>query len=310
MWAFSRPVLAHCATNSRCDLRAIVRVTHSDSGTVSTVISRQQRRDRQHHHQHGHHGQHRRQQLADRHRQRRLDVVDVVGDPAEHLAALSRIEVGQRQPVHLVLDIGAQRNHRALHGDVQQPCLHPDQQRGKQIQPKRQQQRAAYRAEVDADARRHVRPRQQVGERAVTAGARGLDRLLLGDARGQLTPDDAVEQQVGGVPEDARADHADRDAARWPARSPPRSTRAAESAASPAGSRCRGSRGPLGRAPAPCRASASASARSWHASPRAPDRSLRVGELGVLRAVGEQRLVRAGADHAPVVDDDDLVGLR
>ena len=39
MCAFSRPVLAHCATNSRCDRRAIVRVTHSDNGTVSNVIT-------------------------------------------------------------------------------------------------------------------------------------------------------------------------------------------------------------------------------------------------------------------------------
>jgi hypothetical protein len=29
--------LAHCATNSRCDRRAIVLVTQSDSGTVTTV---------------------------------------------------------------------------------------------------------------------------------------------------------------------------------------------------------------------------------------------------------------------------------
>jgi hypothetical protein len=46
---------------------------------------------------------------ADRHGQRRLEVVDVVGNPAEHLAALPVVEVGQRQPVQLVLDIGAQR---------------------------------------------------------------------------------------------------------------------------------------------------------------------------------------------------------
>ena len=38
MWALSRPVPAHCATNIRCDRRAIVRVTHSDSGTVATTI--------------------------------------------------------------------------------------------------------------------------------------------------------------------------------------------------------------------------------------------------------------------------------
>ena len=37
---------------------------------------------------------------------------------------------------------------------------------------------------------------------------------------------------------------------------------------------------------------------------------LRVGELGVGRAVGQQRLVRSDAHHLAVVDDDDLVGLR
>ena len=39
MWALSLPVLRHCATNSRCERRAIARVANSDSGTVSTVIS-------------------------------------------------------------------------------------------------------------------------------------------------------------------------------------------------------------------------------------------------------------------------------
>ncbi len=38
-----------------------------------------------------------------------------------------------------------------------------------------------------------------------------VDRLLLRQAGGQLTADHAVEQQVGGVPEDARPDDADRD---------------------------------------------------------------------------------------------------
>src|SRR3954452_19484700 len=39
MWALSRPVLAHCATNNRCDRRAISRVTNRDNGTVMTVSS-------------------------------------------------------------------------------------------------------------------------------------------------------------------------------------------------------------------------------------------------------------------------------
>ena len=114
--------------------------------------------------------------------------------------------------MHLVLDVGPQRHHGALHGDVEQPGLQPDQQRGNQIQPERQQQRAADRAEVDAAAGDHVHPRQQIGEGAVATGAGRLDGLLLGQTRGQLAADHAVEQQVGGVAEDPRADHADRDA--------------------------------------------------------------------------------------------------
>ncbi len=39
MWALSRPVLAHCATNSRCERRAISRVTNNDNGNVTTVSS-------------------------------------------------------------------------------------------------------------------------------------------------------------------------------------------------------------------------------------------------------------------------------
>jgi hypothetical protein len=39
MWALSRPVFVHCATNNRCDRRAISRVAHNDNGTVTTVIS-------------------------------------------------------------------------------------------------------------------------------------------------------------------------------------------------------------------------------------------------------------------------------
>ena len=37
MCALSLPVLRHCATNSFWERRAIERVTHSDSGTVTTV---------------------------------------------------------------------------------------------------------------------------------------------------------------------------------------------------------------------------------------------------------------------------------
>ena len=52
---------------------------------------------------------------------RRLrDVVDVVGGPAEHLAARLLVEVAQRQPVQLRLDVLAQPAHGALHDVVEQ----------------------------------------------------------------------------------------------------------------------------------------------------------------------------------------------
>ena len=38
MWALSRPVLVHWATNSRCERCVIARVATSASGTVSKVI--------------------------------------------------------------------------------------------------------------------------------------------------------------------------------------------------------------------------------------------------------------------------------
>ncbi len=39
MWALRRPVLVQWAMNSRCERRVIVRVTSTNIGTVSKVIS-------------------------------------------------------------------------------------------------------------------------------------------------------------------------------------------------------------------------------------------------------------------------------
>ena len=115
--------------------------------------------------------------------------------------------------MYLVLDIGPQRDHGPLHRDVEYPRLQPNQQCGKQIQTQRQQQGATDGAEVHAAAGHHVHARQQVGERVVAAGPGSLDGLLLGQTGGQLASDHAVEQQVGGMAEDPRTDHTDRDAA-------------------------------------------------------------------------------------------------
>ncbi len=115
--------------------------------------------------------------------------------------------------MHLVLDIGAQRHHGPLHGDVQQPRLQPDQKGGNQIQGQGQGQGAAYGAEVDALSGHHVHAGQQVGEGVVATGPCRLDGLLLGQTRRQLAADDAVEQQIGGMAQNPRSHNADRDTA-------------------------------------------------------------------------------------------------
>ena len=62
---------------------------------------------------------------------------------------------------------------------------------------------------------------------------------------------------------------------------------------------------------APCRAMRRVRGAGVTAASRRPDSDrLRVRELRVGGAVGQQRLVGAGAHHLAVVDDDDLVGAR
>ncbi len=97
----SRPVCAHWAMNLRFDRLAIWRVTSITSGIVTRAIERQQRRDRHHHRDDADDRERRRQQLAERLLHALLDVVDVVGRPAEDLAARLAVEVAQRQAVQL-----------------------------------------------------------------------------------------------------------------------------------------------------------------------------------------------------------------
>ena len=63
------------------------------------------------------------EQLAQRLLEALGDVVDVVGDPAEQVAAGLAVDVAERQAVELVLDVGAQPVHRALHDAGEQVRL-------------------------------------------------------------------------------------------------------------------------------------------------------------------------------------------
>ena len=87
-------------------------VTSIDSGTVTSAISASSGEIAEHHRQHADHRQQRGEQLAHRLLQGLRDVVDVVGDPAEQLAARLPVEVAQRQPVELVLDVARAAGRR------------------------------------------------------------------------------------------------------------------------------------------------------------------------------------------------------
>ena len=167
----------------------------------------------------------------------------------------------------------------------------------------------ADRGEVDPVAGHDVHPGQQVGERVVAAGPRGLDRLVLGEAGRQLPSDHAVEQQVGGMAEDPGADDTDGDAEDrqrhdgdgesalrgQPFDQPQRRTLEIARA--------------LGRLPAPWRAVRRATVRS-RLLPGAGAHRLGVGELGVGGAIGQQAVVGSDPDHPAVVEDDHLIGAQ
>ena len=150
---FSSPVCFHCATNSFCERLAISAVVTSVSGMVTSAISASVGESRNIITSTPSHGQQRRHRLADGLLQALRDVVDVVGHPAEQLAALHRVEVAQRQPVDLRLDPLAQPEHRALHDAVEDVRLHPAERRGQHVQRQRPQQHGGQRGEVDPGAR-------------------------------------------------------------------------------------------------------------------------------------------------------------
>ena len=322
MWPLSLPVSVHCAMNSGCDRLAITRRDDDRQRHRDQRDEGEQRRDPQHHAQHADDGQQRREQLAEGLLHRLLDVVDVVGDAAEQLAAGHLVEVAERQPVQLVLDVAAQAQHGALHDAVEDVGLQPHDQGRRDVQDEHQDQHAA-RGRRSRRPARAPRSCRTAGRRAgpdprPAAPAIGL---VLRDAGGQLLADDALEDDVGGVAQDLRADDAQRDAddrheqhrdddprargaagarAAWPtARSPCDFSAGMPSTPimppPPGPSR---PRGPSGRRDRCLRAHAATS-----------HELLRLHDLGVGRARHEQLLVRADAHEPAVVEHDDLVGV-
>ncbi len=139
--------------------------------------------------------------------QRLRDVVDVVGHAAEHVAARVVVEVLERQAGELLVRILPQPVHGALRHAGHDVALHPGEERTHQVDGDQQEQRAPEGGEVDALSRVQRHRREHVGLARVALGAQPGDSLRLGHAGRDLLADNALEEDVGGGPEDLRAQH-------------------------------------------------------------------------------------------------------
>ena len=165
--------------------------------------------DAEHHRDHGHDGEHRGEQLAEGLLEARLDVVDVVRHPAEQLTTWLTVEVGQRQPVELGLDVLAEGEDGALDHRCEQPAGEPLQERRDDVEAHDEEEHLPESGEVDAHTGDDIHPGQQVGQLALTTGAQALDDRCLARTRRQPGPEVALEDEVGRVAEDLRPDGAE-----------------------------------------------------------------------------------------------------
>ena len=107
-------------------------------------------RDREHHDQHAEDGERRREQLAHCLLETLGEVVDVVGDAAEHVAAGLAIYVPQRHPMELRFDVRSQMEHRSLHHTREQVRLEVGERGGDDVDTSDEEQHAVQIADVDA----------------------------------------------------------------------------------------------------------------------------------------------------------------
>ena len=167
--------------------------------------------DREHHPHDAHDGEDRGQRPGQRLLEGVGDVVDVVGDAGEHLAALHLVEVGQRQAVDLGLHLLAQPVHGG-HGDaVEQESLQPHEDRRGDVQHEHRGEDRAEATEVDALARPQVHGGGHIRHVALPRGAQALDDLLLRDPLWQARGDDALEDDVRGVAQHLGRGHGQHD---------------------------------------------------------------------------------------------------
>ena len=161
--------------NWPCERFMIARVTSIDTGTVTSATSASSGEIQNIIAEHRDHGHQRGEQLAHRLLQRLADVVDVVGDPAEQLAARRAVEVAQRQPVDLVLDVLAHPADGVLHDAVEDVALQPGQQRRGDVDREHEQQHVARRRRSRRPGRAR-RPSRRACRRGCRRRGRGAPR--------------------------------------------------------------------------------------------------------------------------------------
>ena len=169
-------------------------------------------RDRKHHRQDPDHGQHRGQHPGQGLLEHGGDVIDVVGDARNQVAALDVVKVGQRQAVDLFLDALAQTEHGAHHDDVHGVALGPAEHRRTQVQHHHQQQDLPQRGEVNTGTRHHVHLFHHVSQSILVRGAQTRHHLSRVSPGRDLFRDKAGEHDVGGARHNLGRDdgHSDR----------------------------------------------------------------------------------------------------
>ena len=104
---------------------------------------RQERADRQHHDQDADDREQRGDQLGQALLERLADVVDVVRDPAQQVAARVAVEVAERQPAELLVDVLAQPVDGPLGDAGHDVALHPAEDRAHDVEPEQERDHAA-----------------------------------------------------------------------------------------------------------------------------------------------------------------------
>ncbi len=253
------------------------------------------------------------------------DVVDVVGDPAQDVAARLAVEVGEREAAELHVDAPAEAVDGPLGDAGHDVGLGPAEDRARDVDPDRDEEDGAQRAEVDALARHDVHAREHVGEVVLAAAPAGPRRPAPGSSpAGSCLPTTPSKMMFVALPRILGPMIAKRTLT---IAKPMTSTMSSRSGAqlaeqapegAPEVARLRGRHRGEAHGPATGAARAAPRAEAVRRPARGPcparSRDLLLGELreddlAVGRARGHELRVGADPDDAAVVEHDDPVGV-